>query len=215
MADAGDSDSRARALWLPLWRRVGAAGDALAVFGGIATRYGEPHRAYHTLSHVVHTLRQFLPHRSLARDADAVEMALWYHDVVYDPRVRDNEDRSAEAAIEEIHGMGLTPTFGARVADLIRTTTHDVPPTDPDAALTVDADLAILGADADEYDAYESAVRREYSWVPADAYRAGRIAVLERFLGRGSIFSTAAFRETLEPPARMNLERALSHLGRV
>ena len=97
------------------------------------------------------------------------------------------------------------------------TATHQLPPLGDekatnDAALFLDMDLAILGAEADVFDAYEEAVRREYGWVEEPMWRAGRAAVLTNFLARPHIYHTAEFRQRFEPRARQNLKRALAAL---
>jgi predicted metal-dependent HD superfamily phosphohydrolase len=61
------------------------------------------------------------------------------------------------------------------------------------------------------YDAYAEAIRREYDWVPEEAYRTGRAAVLERFLTRPRLYHTAAM-TTHEPAARANLRREIERL---
>ena len=98
------------------------------------------------------------------------------------------------------------------------TATHALPDPDDkaagrDAALFLDMDLSILGASPVEFDAYEAAVRREYGWVEEKAWRAGRAAVLEKFLARPHIFHTEAFRQRFEAQARKNLARSLAALG--
>ena len=75
-----------------------------------------------------------------------------------------------------------------------------------------DIDLAILGQSPDLFGAYDRGIREEYSWVPEDDYRKGRIAVLQSFLERKSIYSTDYFRSEYEEKARKNLCRAILRL---
>jgi predicted metal-dependent HD superfamily phosphohydrolase len=94
------------------------------------------------------------------------------------------------------------------------TATHELPDAFDasarrDAALFLDMDLSILGASPNDFDAYEQAVRLEYGWVPEPAWRAGRAAVLRKFLARSHIFHSKEFRERLEAKARHNIERSL------
>jgi predicted metal-dependent HD superfamily phosphohydrolase len=96
------------------------------------------------------------------------------------------------------------------VEALILATRHTERPTTRDAALLVDADLAILGQPPDVFDVYDGQIRAEYSWVPESEYVAGREAVLRRFLDRDSIFTTEVFRARYETQARENLARALA-----
>ena len=55
-----------------------------------------------------------------------------------------------------------------------------------------DADLAVLGGDATEYAQYAADIREEYAHVDDDAFRAGRIAVLQRLLEKQPLYCTIA-----------------------
>lgn len=178
----------------------------------LASLYSEPHRHYHTLNHVAACLGWLDPYRHLAADPLCLELALWAHDVIYDPRATDNEARSADWFVQQFADSTLTDQQRARVHELILATIHPHPPTDPDMALLQDIDLSILGADAKLYDRYEGWIRQEYDFVPEEAFRKGRSAVLESFLDQGVIYHTAELREKLELPARENLSRALENL---
>jgi predicted metal-dependent HD superfamily phosphohydrolase len=198
--------------WLKFWTLAGAAGDPEPPWALLSARYAEPQRAYHTLRHVAHCLDEFDPARGHARDPLVVEMALWYHDAIYDPKAKDNEARSAALAAEVAARMGLSAARTLRVADLIRVSTHTGLAPDPDAQLFADVDLAILGQPAAAFDEYERQVRVEYAWVPEPAFRAGRAAILKSFLDRPSIYGTEFFRRKYEESARRNLQDSLRKL---
>ncbi len=186
---------------------------AEAAFAALIAAYAEPHRAYHTLAHVAAVLTTLDTLRDAAQDWPALQLAAWYHDVVYDPRHADNEAQSAAVATRTLTGLGLPAALITHVAALIeQTQTHDPTPGDPDAPLLLDADLAILGAAPADYAAYAAAIRQEYAWVPDDPYRAGRIAVLQHFLGRPRIYHTARLCATHEAPARRNLTTEIAAL---
>lgn len=201
-----------RTRWRTFWAAAGAAGDPEPEWRSLSARYAEPHRAYHTLRHIAHCLEELDPARALAADPVAVEMALWYHDAVYDPRAKDNEDRSAELAQAAAAAMGLLPASGARVAGLIRVSVHREPAPDPDARLFADIDLAILGQPEAAFDEYERQVRAEYAGVAEPAFRAGRSAILRSFLDRPSIYGTEFFRSKYEAAARRNLSRSIARM---
>ena len=76
----------------------------------------------------------------------------------------------------------------------------------------LDADLAVLGADADTYDEYVRNVRAEYAAVSDDAWRSGRSAVLRGFLERPHIFATPTMAARREAQARRNLGSELASL---
>jgi predicted metal-dependent HD superfamily phosphohydrolase len=199
--------------WSALWRRLGARSDPAPAHGEIHRAYSEPHRHYHTLEHIAHALRRFDGIRNRVDAADAAELALWLHDVVYDPRAKDNEARSAAYAKRLLAEGGVGATVREQITDLIMATCHASPPEAPDARYVVDADLSILGAPAAEFDRYERQVRQEYAFVSEPDWRAGRARILRVFLDRPRIFLTPEF-AALEGPARANLERSIEALQR-
>jgi predicted metal-dependent HD superfamily phosphohydrolase len=198
--------------WLSLCRALGAGSAGRELLERLVEAYREKHRAYHTLDHVLHCLKWLGAAQELARHPDEVEAALWFHDVVYDPRASDNEERSAEWAEEALTSAGVDDEKIARITALIIATRHIEPPADDDAALTVDIDLAILGEDPATFDEYERRVRKEYAWVPDETFGTKRTALLEGLLARPRIYHTPFFRERLEVQARENLERSVVRL---
>ncbi|MEZ4661042.1 MAG: hypothetical protein R2911_26115 [Caldilineaceae bacterium] len=139
-------------------------------------------------------------------------MALWLHGAIYDARRGDNEERSAEWAQRAIIDAGLGDELAVRVADLILLTRHDAPPPAHDSALLLDIDLAILGAEPVRFAEYEAQIRQEYAWVPWPEYREKRVAVLQSFLERPSIYHGDHFKEQFELNARVNLMKAIQKL---
>ena len=174
--------------------------------------YAEPQRAYHTLRHLTHCLDELEDARHLAEHPNEVEMALWFHDAIYDPKAKDNEERSAELARRVATEALLPEAFGNRVADLVLATRHHGLPEGADACLLVDIDLSILGRPQGEFDEYETNIRKEYLFVPWDRYRSARSAVLRSFLDRPAIYSTEFFQQKYESRAKANLERSLENL---
>jgi predicted metal-dependent HD superfamily phosphohydrolase len=145
------------------------------------------------------------PALGLARHPGEVELALWFHDAVYDPKGQDNEARSADWATEALAQTGASGEVQQRVRALIMATCHDAEPDGDDARLLVDIDLAILGAEPPRFAEYDQQVRAEYRWVPGWLYRRKRKEVLAGFLARPAIYGTERFRERLEARARENL----------
>ncbi|MDB6112607.1 MAG: hypothetical protein JWR69_4357 [Pedosphaera sp.] len=191
---------------------MNASGDPFPACAELLGRYAEPHRAYHDFKHIQDCLGEFGAASHLAADKEAIEMAIWYHDAVYDSRAKDNEEQSADLAEKAGKTAGLPSMFLARVRELILATKHVTPPEDMDAALLVDVDLSILGQSAGKFDEYENQIRREYAWVENEAFRAGRSTILKSFLQRPSIYWTEFFREKYEKSARENLARSIARL---
>ncbi len=202
--------------WLLLWQRLGVAqhaDSALAnAFAALTTRYAEAHRHYHTAQHVAACLVHLDTARALCEYPDEVELALWFHDAIYDPHAKNNESQSAAWAVRVMAECSLGRPAQDRVQALIMATCHDAQPLTPDAQVLVDIDLAILGADAARFEAYETQVRAEYHFVPGILFRRARRKILQGFLDRPSIYATPRFQTALEKKARENLARSLAEL---
>jgi predicted metal-dependent HD superfamily phosphohydrolase len=178
-------------------------------------RYAEPHRRYHTTRHLAEVLDRVDEIAGEARDTEAVRLAAWFHDAVYDPGRDDNEERSAVLAERTLTEAGRPAETVAEVARLVRlTATHEAAEDDRDGAVLCDADLAILAAGPERYAEYAAAVREEYADVPEQVFRAGRARILRSLLGLPSLFRTAYARERWEAAARRNVETELMLLGR-
>ena len=172
----------------------------------LIARYSEPHRRYHTLQHLEECFARFDEIRDLAQHPAEVEIALWFHDAIYDPRRDDNETRSAAWAKSSVPDVAA----GERIHALVMATRHESVPRDADARVMVDVDLSILGASELRFEEYESQVRDEYAFVPDSEFRRGRAAILNSLLARPAIYSTRRFIERYEAQARANLARALA-----
>ena len=200
------------ARWQSVWRQLGAADADSELFQRLIACYSEPHRKYHTTQHLQECFAHLDQVASLAERPAEVELALWFHDAIYNTRKSDNEQLSAEWARESALAGGLTNDQAERVFELVMATKHNALPVGRDAEVLVDVDLSILGAEAERFDEYEIQVRQEYSWVPAFIYRRERRKVLQEFAGRPSIYSTEFFRVEYESRAHENIARSLERL---
>jgi predicted metal-dependent HD superfamily phosphohydrolase len=196
-----------RARWNLLWQRLGAAPPD-DVLTALERQYSAPGRHYHTLAHLDAVLATFDQLCHLAPNPDVAELALWLHDVVWEPMRDDCEQRSAEWAIAHLPDL---PAFRALPALILETRHLAAPSVDPDAAVVRDADLSILAADEPAFDAYERAVRAEYAMLPTVQFNAGRTRILADFAGRRPLYFTATG-QSWDPRARANLARSLARL---
>lgn len=177
-------------------------------------RWSEPQRRYHTVEHLAAVLGHIDVLEEYADDVVAVRLAAWFHDAVYLPERSTNEERSARLAERALPEAGVPAERTAEVARLVRlTTTHDPAPEDRDGQVLCDADLAILAAPPSAYAAYTAAVREEYHFVPSDAFREGRAAILRQLLSLPSLFRTPYGKEKWEATARYNLSSELEMLS--
>jgi predicted metal-dependent HD superfamily phosphohydrolase len=199
--------------WRRLWGQLGAGTVNGGLMNQLVAAYSEPHRRYHTLQH----LRECLAHaeavRTLARRPAELELALWFHDAVYDPRRDDNEERSAQWAHASVLAAGCDAAIADRVQALVLATKHHQAGHDIDTRLMVDIDLSILGASYARFDDYEREVRAEYAHVDDATFSAGRARFVQAMLARPAIYATDVYRGTLEKRSRENLQRSLEALA--
>ena len=198
--------------WQSLMKILGVAENA-TVFEALQAAYSENHRHYHTTQHIDDCLRQFDSVAPLAMQPAELELALWFHDAIYDPMGAQNEEKSARWACEFLASNGAQTDRIERVKQLILATRHQSTPNDPDAQLLVDIDLSILGANERDYERFETNVRKEYRWVPGFLFRKKRAEILQSFLDRSHIYQTEPFRSRYENQARVNLARAVAALS--
>src|SRR5436190_6446236 len=145
----------------PAARRLAALPPGMRT--ALEAAYAQPPRAYHSFAHVGEVLAQYDAVASGPgwMQPDEVFLAILYHDAVYEAGRRDNEARSAALAREAIArwlpGQGID---AARVAHLVEATARHgalSPETvDREAALFLDCDMAILGAEPARFDAYDA-----------------------------------------------------------
>lgn len=200
---------KARKHWATLVSALGNPEGSEAVLKELLMRYAEPQRAYHNLEHIVAMLDEL---EQLNEKDPAVALAIWFHDAVYDPKAKENEEYGAQLAKDTIRKIGLPDSLGEQVSDLVMATKHAAVPTEHAAQILVDLDLMILGKPEKVFDAYEVGIRKEYDWVPQSDFSAGRSKILQSFLDRSSIYSTPLLRDRYESAARKNLARSIEQL---
>jgi predicted metal-dependent HD superfamily phosphohydrolase len=192
---------------------AGQAPEPAAYGEDLLGRWAERQRRHHGTDHLLAVLDHVEELAGHADDPDAVRLAAWFHDAVYRPDRSENEERSARLAERALPEAGVPAARVAQVARLVRLTeNHDPRPGDRDGEVLCDADLAVLAGAPADYARYAAAVREEYGFVPDDAFRAGRAAVLRQLLELPRLFHTPHGRAHWEGRARQNLRSELSLL---
>lgn len=203
------------ARWHDLLTRCGATADPEPYAEDLLRRWSEPQRRYHTIEHLAAVLDVVDELAGHADDPDAVRLAAWFHDAVYRPDRSENEERSAALAVRALREAGLPGAQVEEVARLVRlTVSHHPAPGDRNGEVLCDADLAVLGGTPEQYAAYAAAVREEYAFVPDDAFREGRAAILRQLLALPALYRTDTARDRLDAAARRNLAAELMLLER-
>jgi predicted metal-dependent HD superfamily phosphohydrolase len=200
------------ARWQKLWLELGSKAPAGA-YGKVIAAYSEGHRHYHDIDHIINSLELFDWYRFIPQAPAVLELSIWLHDVVYDVRATDNEARSADFAEALLRKAGLD-SLVAPTRGLIESTAHSGADLHGDAAFLSDIDLAVLGSRQHIYNAYCTAIKKEYSWVPNDVYSVKRAEVMEKFIKSPFIYYTPEFQRQFEKNARRNIKAELIHLRR-
>jgi predicted metal-dependent HD superfamily phosphohydrolase len=206
------------------WRHIAGTGRDGTV-DALLMRYGEPHRHYHTVTHLMMVLRNVHDIAAMSGCAPSPELvaAALYHDAIYDPRADDNELHSAALASRDLADLGWVEVRCAAARSLIMATAGHVNAElagggggpGLQTAIMLDADLAILGAEPLRYQAYANLVRAEYFFVDDRQWRTGRSRVLQTFLARPRIFTTQYMHDQYDHRARANIEAELATLAPV
>ena len=198
--------------WARVWTELGVRCASQETHEKLIRHYDEPHRAYHNRQHLAECLQVRRLLNAACQAPAEVDLALWFHDAIYDPLRSDNELRSAQWLDEVARDSGLDDETRRRLYDLVMVTRHDSAPQSVDEAVLVDTDLAILGASFERFEEYDQQIRREYLHVPMPVYGPKRRLILEGFLMRERIYTTAPYFDAFEQQARANLARAIGRL---
>jgi predicted metal-dependent HD superfamily phosphohydrolase len=194
---------------LGAFRAPGGGALSQLLFERLLARYSEPSRQYHSLQHLQECVSHFEAAAGLAICPAEVEMALWFHDAIYELGRHDNEAASASWAETELVSAGVDRAAVDRVKALIMATLHTATPSGTDECLLIDIDLSILGAAEARFQEYEGQIRGEYSFVPEPLFSQKRKEILLSFLNRPRIYSTEYFFQKLETVARNNLSQVV------
>ncbi|MCL1472356.1 hypothetical protein [Argonema antarcticum] len=187
---------------------------AYKLFFDLTAAYASTDRFYHNLAHIQQVLDTIDLMRSQSQNFAALEFAAWFHDVIYDPKAKDNEEKSAAYAADVLTNIGISAETIDNAVNLILTTkTHQAIENSIDSQIFLDADLSILGAFETEYRNYAVAIRQEYSWLSEGEYRSGRKQVLQNFLKRERIYFTEQMFTALEEKARQNIQEEIKYLS--
>ena len=178
----------------------------------IFTKYSEPKRKYHTISHLEYILLEINSVRLMIADWETVLFAVYYHDIIYKATSSTNEEDSAKLARQRLTTIGFPADKIEKCVQMILATKLHQLSTDEDTNLLIDADLAILGQHPYEYQRYTSGLREEYAIYPDFMYNGVRKKVLQHFLEMERIFKTPYFFEKYEQQARLNIEEELADL---
>jgi predicted metal-dependent HD superfamily phosphohydrolase len=188
--------------------------DTIALPGNIAFHYfdqlsflyNQKDRYYHNLVHI----RNFLDLKDEFLDQIEepllFELAIWYHDAVYDAKNNDNEQQSFLLVQDHFNNF-LDSKQMIHLDHFIMSTAGHFPKSDDsDIFYFLDFDLAILATDKDIYKLYSDAIWKEYKKTYSRAiYEKGRKKILKNFLLREKLYFSDAFIVKYDKIARHNI----------
>ena len=188
--------------------------------------YLEPQRYYHTLRHIGHMLWliKYVPIISTSiQNLAQVVFAVFFHDIVYDPQSKDNEDRSSELFLsfhKEAACQNLDDSLVHKY--IIATKTHYTNEHsqmserwgNTDMHIFLDIDMAILSVEPSDYSDYGDKIRQEYCHLPEDLYCKRRVHILEQFLTQ-RVYCCENMHNAWEESARSNISAEIVKLKKL
>lgn len=166
-------------------------------------------RSYHSLYHIIQSLKELDSVKSLLSEPLNAEAAILFHDAIYDPVSSTNEYHSS---LEFDRRFSCRSVNKKKVMEMILATKHDVYFKDSDTQFVMDIDLLRLGKPYRIFSYYSDLIRKEYSMFNDGDYALGRVAFIRSLLCRPSIYSTMEYKTKYEEQARKNLERSIKEL---
>jgi len=165
--------------------------------------------SYHKRLHAIDCSNELYQIKHLLNDSDAVECALLFHDAIYDPTSKTNEEDSAALADKILTQRWVAKEFIEKVKQLILATKHIDTPTDNDTKYIMDIDKSILGKDPRTYNQYTKDIRREHYMHTNTQFTLWRISFLSWLLDK-NIYQTDYFQDKYQNPAQQNITNELN-----
>jgi predicted metal-dependent HD superfamily phosphohydrolase len=194
--------------FLSLWKRnllQGAPDHALEIYKFLINAYDQNQRVYHTRQHIEDCLTLFDRIQPRLENPDALELAIWYHDAIYEIGARDNERQSADLFLRHARDVFDQDLCGI-VEKHVMATLHrgDLMP-HIDSGYMVDIDLASFGKPWDMFINDAEKVRMEMPHIPDHLFYPSQFAFQNTLLDRRQFFQSDYFFERYEETARYNL----------
>lgn len=200
-----------RPKWNDLCQRLNIFNNQI-FFDDITNHYSETHRHYHTLNHINFCLQELEPVKNSLHNPETVELAIWFHDVIYDIGKNNNEEKSAKMAIQFCQKNNLSPEFTKQVEDHILATGDHTLSDNADTNYLIDIDMSILGYSPDDIYKFEEQIYQEYSTIyNRKEYLIGRLGFLSKLKGY-NIYKTEYFKNKYGQSSQDNITKTIKNL---
>jgi predicted metal-dependent HD superfamily phosphohydrolase len=194
--------------FIDLWSRnliQGADNHGAQIHQLLINAYNEEQRVYHTLQHIEDCLKLFDEIKSQLQNPDAVELAIWFHDVIYQINSSDNEELSADLFMNMSEDV-LEPAMRHQIYQHIIATLHNGSEMlDHDTRYMVDIDLSSFGLPWDQFIQNSREVREEMSHIPDEVFYPKQCAFQKSLLKHGRFYQTDYFFKNYEQSALNNI----------
>jgi len=168
---------------LETYLSINLAKEASEELVAIIGRYNEPHRHYHNTSHLLELLEAIQGCGCDAKMKLSLSLVAIFHDAVYDPRKKDNEEKSAELAEVFLSKIGLSKETQANIVQaILDTKNHHLAKTElskqfcrMDLNSLLHGDFARLMSD-------EKKIFKEFQYVDVKTYKENREKFLLSFI---------------------------------
>jgi len=191
------------------WTKIGGT-NSETVFELLIEQHQKPKRKYHNITHVSYMLQGFKNACSKIPYNETIEIAIWFHDAIYDPLKEDNEEQSAELAYNQCILNNIEEKIANNIKQLIMATKHGlIKPKNTEEKIIADLDLAVLGLDFQTFKKYGKAIKEEFTIINEKEYNKIQLKMLNDFLKQKELFHTEYFKNKYEKQARQNLKQAI------
>ena len=199
--------------WFDLCYDIGIDLESATSMGQkIVNAYSSSHRNYHTLEHVNHCLSILDQVPIQIDEENDLRFAIWFHDIVYDPKSEENEIQSAQIAYDWLNKQAVGNPD--QVRNLILSTANYLEPATDQLSYMVlhDIDLAILASDETIYLQYQKEIREEFSHLQDEEFLYARRKFLKAVLELNPLYAIEAYQHQWEEKARQNISNELKKI---
>jgi len=167
-------------------------------------------RYYHDMSHIDRLLNYIDDFDVNMKERTMLEIAVWFHDIVYVPQIKYNEELSTDMCDVFTNGISLDKRYIDIITNLILVTKHDDTVITQLEKIMVDLDLKDLGDPI--YWSIGNLVRKEFEHLSEEEWKKGRVIFLKKMIQKDYIFMTKEYRTICEKESRINLQKEIELL---
>lgn len=192
--------------------------------------YNAPNRTYHNFNHLnqmYKTHEKLQQENAIIKDLPElnpeltnlkIELFIWWHDVIYDPRAKNNEELSATLFSSFTERLNQGTIIVNEIYQSILDSRHlcDVVNGASWSLYCLDLDLSAL-IDGQEFTDNGLKIRQEFSHLMDWEFYTGRRKFFEALLNRSFVFHNPydlSFYDQGEPLARINIKNEIETLKR-